>query len=99
MTPQKNVSSNPLKILVAPNAFKESLSAMEAAEAIATGILEVMPGAQITKIPIADGGDGTLEAVVAGTRGKECKNRGLDPLGDRNTAEKGNKGGGTKAII
>jgi glycerate kinase len=99
MTPQKNVSSNPLKILVAPNAFKESLSAMEAAEAIATGILEVMPGVQITKIPIADGGDGTLEAVVAGTRGKVCKARVLDPLGNRITAEYGITGDGTTAII
>ena len=85
MTPQKNVSSNPLKILVAPNAFKESLSAMEAAEAIATGILEVMPGAQITKIPIADGGDGTLEAVVAEFEGEKTNNQ--EAGRDRQNAE------------
>jgi len=99
MAPNKKVSSNPLKILVAPNAFKESLSAMEAAEVITEGILKVMPGAQITKIPIADGGDGTLEAVVAGTRGKIYKARVLNPLGKRITAEYGITGDGTTAII
>jgi glycerate 2-kinase len=92
-------AKRPLKILVAPNAFKESLSAMEAVEAISQGILRVLPDAQIIKIPIADGGDGTLEAVVAGTRGKVCRSRVLDPLGRRITAEYGITGDGKTAII
>jgi glycerate kinase len=92
-------AKRPLKILVAPNAFKESLSAMEAVEAISQGLLRALPNAHIIKIPIADGGDGTLEAIVAGTRGKICRSRVLDPLGRRITAEYGITGDGTAAII
>jgi glycerate kinase len=88
-----------LRILVAPNAFKESLSAMEAAEAITRGILTVLPHARITCIPIADGGDGTLEAVISGTRGRILKARVLGPLGIRITAEYGVTGDGKVAII
>jgi len=57
----------PLKILVAPNAFKESLSAIDAARAIAKGLRRGLSNARVTEIPIADGGDGTLEAVISGT--------------------------------
>jgi glycerate 2-kinase len=92
-------AKRPLKILVAPNAFKESLSAMEAVEAISQGILRVLPDAQIIKIPIADGGDGTLEAVVAGTRGKIYRAKVLDPLGRPITAEFGITGDEKTAIV
>ena len=73
-----------LRILVAPNAFKESLSAMEAAAAISRGLLKILPTSKITQLPIADGGDGTLEAVVEGTRGKILRARVLDPPGKEN---------------
>ena len=99
MTQSENSSNTSLKILVAPNAFKESLSAMEAAEAIALGIHAILPGAKITKIPIADGGDGTLEAVVAATQGRMFKAKVLDPLGKRIIAEYGITGDGKTAII
>jgi glycerate kinase len=89
----------PLRILVAPNAFKESLDALQAAEAIAEGILAFLPTARICKIPIADGGDGTLEVVVSGTRGRIFSTRVLDPLGRRITAEYGITGDGKTAII
>jgi glycerate 2-kinase len=92
-------TKRPLRILVAPNALKESLSAMEAVEAISQGLLRALPKAQIFKIPIADGGDGTLEAVVAGTRGKICRARVLDPLGRRIVADYGITGDGKTAII
>jgi glycerate kinase len=88
-----------LRILVAPNAFKESLSAMEAAEAIAFGIQKVLPSALVRQIPIADGGDGTLEAIVAGTRGRILKARVIGPLGARITAEYGITGDGKTAVI
>ena len=65
--------STPLRILVAPNAFKESLSAIDAARAMAKGIRRGLPNAQITEVPIADGGDGTLEAVISGTGGRILK--------------------------
>jgi glycerate 2-kinase len=87
------------RILVAPNAFKESLTAMEAADALANGIQRILPRAKIIKIPIADGGDGTLEAVVAGTRGRIFEARVTGPLGDRITAEYGITGDGKTAII
>lgn len=54
------------KILAAPDSFKESMSAQEACEAIASGVWRVWPGAEVVFCPMADGGEGTLDAVVAG---------------------------------
>src|SRR3712207_6551388 len=54
-----------LRILIAPDKFKDSLTAAEAAAAIAEGALRVYPDAVATQFPIADGGEGTLEAAVA----------------------------------
>ena len=87
------------RILVAPNAFKESLTAVEAADALANGIQRILPRAKIIKIPIADGGDGTLEAVVGGTRGRIFEARVTGPLGRRITAEYGITGDGKTAVI
>ena len=53
-----------LKIIVAPNAFKGSLSPVEVAASIGAGIKRAMPSAVIVELPIADGGDGTLELVI-----------------------------------
>lgn len=92
-------SHKPLRILVAPNAFKESLSAMDAAAAISRGLLKVLPESKITQLPIADGGDGTLEAVVEGTHGKILRARVLDPLGKKISAEYGLTGDGKTAVI
>lgn len=88
-----------MNILIAPNAFKESLTAMEAADAISAGVRAILPRARLTLVPIADGGDGTLETVVAGTKGRILKARVLDPLGQRITAEYGVTGNGRTAII
>ena len=74
-------SRKSLSILVAPNAFKESLSAMDAAAAISRGLLRVLPNSRIKQLPIADGGDGTLEAVVEGTHGKIFPGAGPGSLG------------------
>lgn len=54
-----------MRILIAPDKFKGSLTAAEAASAIAEGVLRVYPDAVATQFPIADGGEGTLEAAVA----------------------------------
>jgi glycerate kinase len=71
-----------MKIVVAPNSFKGSLSATQAATAIALGVQEVFPAAEIAEIPIADGGDGTVEALVT-ARGGSYKWVNVDgPLGD-----------------
>jgi glycerate kinase len=84
---------------VAPNALKESLTAIEAVEAITRGVLKVMPAAQVIKVPIADGGDGTLEAVVRGTKGRIYRTQALGPLGNRITTEYGITGDSKTAII
>jgi glycerate kinase len=62
-----------VKILVAPNAWKGSLSAPAAAEAIATGVRAALPQAEISVLPIADGGDGTAEVLrrAMGGRSRE----------------------------
>ena len=71
-----------MKIVVAPNSFKGSLSATQAATAIALGVQEAFPAAEIAEIPIADGGDGTVEALVT-SRGGSYKWVNVDgPLGD-----------------
>ena len=54
-----------MKVVVAPNAFKGSLSASEAAAAIARGVRQAFPDADIVEVPVADGGDGTAEALVS----------------------------------
>jgi glycerate kinase len=91
--------STPLRILVAPNAFKESLSAIDAARAISKGVRRGLPNARVIEIPIADGGDGTLEAVISGTSGRILKARVMGPLGNRITAEYGITGDGKTAVI
>lgn len=53
-----------MKILVAPDSFKESLSAIQAVQAISEGILAVIPTAQLDGIPMADGGEGTIECLA-----------------------------------
>ena len=88
-----------LRILVAPNAFKESLSAIDAARSLAKGIRRGLPKARITEVPIADGGDGTLEAVISGTGGRILRTRVTGPLGNRITAEYGITGDGKTAVI
>ena len=59
-----------MKIVIAPDSFKESLSAPDAAAAIARGIKQAYPGAHTVCIPMADGGEGTVAAVLAATGGQ-----------------------------
>ena len=74
-----------MRIVVAPDSFKGSLSSIQAAAAVERGILKAAAKAarklEITKIPIADGGEGTVEAIVAGAGGEIIPARVLDPLG------------------
>ncbi|MDZ7605726.1 MAG: glycerate kinase [Cyclobacteriaceae bacterium] len=67
-------------IVIAPDSFKECLSATEVAESIMRGILRIAPDAEIRKIPMADGGEGTVEALVAATGGQIHQMNTLDPL-------------------
>src|SRR2546423_8793005 len=70
-----------MRILIAPDKFKGTLNARDAAENIAKGLLDVLPDAQIEVVPMADGGEGTAEAVcdARGCAWLECKAH--DPLG------------------
>lgn len=69
-----------VKILIAPDKFKESLSALKVADSIEKGILKVFPKAVIVKVPMADGGEGTVESLVDATGGKIIKTNVKDPL-------------------
>ncbi|SQB37434.1 glycerate kinase I [Citrobacter koseri] len=53
-----------MKIVIAPDSYKESLSAAEVAQAIEKGFREIFPDAQYVSIPVADGGEGTVEAMI-----------------------------------
>ncbi|MFV9567791.1 glycerate kinase [Thermoanaerobacter mathranii] len=69
-----------MKILIAPDKFKESLSALKVADSIEKGILKVFPKVVIEKVPMADGGEGTVESLVNATGGKIIKTNVKDPL-------------------
>ncbi|MEH6483701.1 MULTISPECIES: glycerate kinase [Pseudomonas] len=87
-----------MKIVIAPDSFKESLSALEVAEAIAKGWASVYPDAEICLLPMADGGEGTVDALLAATGGerRECQVRG--PLGAPVQAHWGWLAGNTAVI-
>lgn len=70
-----------MKIVIAPDSFKESMSAMEAACAIEKGFQKVMPDAEYVKVPMADGGEGTVRSMVDATVGEIRKETVTGPLG------------------
>lgn len=88
-----------MKVVIAPDSFKESLSAQEVANAIATGWRTVYPDAQCVCIPIADGGEGTVQSLVDATNGKRVSVEVTAPLGNRIMAEFGLLGDGQCAVI
>ena len=69
------------KVLIAPNAFKGSLSAPDAAAAMARGIRAVFPEWELIELPLADGGDGTTECVIKATGGSFFKKKVTGTLG------------------
>ncbi|MBN4066637.1 glycerate kinase [Simkania negevensis] len=88
-----------MKIVVAPDSFKGSLTALEAASAIEEGVKLAMPDATIVKVPMADGGEGTLQALVDATKGTfvECMVQG--PAGAPVKASYGVLGNATTAVV
>lgn len=70
-----------MKILVATDSFKGSLSAFQVAENIEKGILKVLPKAEVFKIPVADGGEGTIDAILSAQGGEKIWTEAHDPLG------------------
>ena len=71
-----------MKIVIAPDSFKGSLTAAEAAEAIETGFRAVYPDAEYVKVPMADGGEGTVQSLVDATSGTIITQLVSGPMGD-----------------
>ena len=88
-----------MKIIIAPDSFKESLTALEAADAIEAGLKAIMPDAQYVKIPMADGGEGTVQSLIDATAGTLHTAEVTAPLGNRIAAQYGISGDGKTAII
>ncbi|HEX3029066.1 MAG TPA: glycerate kinase [Clostridia bacterium] len=78
-----------MQIIVAPDSFKGSISAVEAANSIEKGIKKVFDEVRVVKIPIADGGEGTVDAIVMGSNGSYKQVLVTDPLGERVQAKYG----------
>src|SRR6266436_999509 len=70
-----------MKILIAPDKFKGALNAREAAENIAKGLRDALPGAKIEIVPMADGGEGTAEVICNARSGSWVQCKAHDPLG------------------
>ena len=69
-----------MRILIAPDSFKGSLTAREVADNIEKGILKVYPAAEIYKLPLADGGEGTVDALIYARNGKKVFKEVTGPL-------------------
>lgn len=88
-----------MKIVIAPDSYKESLSATEVAQAIEKGFREIFPDALYVKVPLADGGEGTVEAMIAATQGTKMSVCVTGPLGVPVDACWGLSGDGQTAFI
>jgi glycerate 2-kinase len=88
-----------VKVVVAPNAFKGSLTASQAAAAIALGVRDVFPAADVIEVPVADGGDGTVEALVSALHGDHLTADVKGPLGDPVQATYGLIDHGRTAVV
>lgn len=88
-----------MKIVIAPDSFKESLSAQEVAGHIRSGFQKIYPDAEYVCVPVADGGEGTVDAMVAATQGRIIEVSVSGPLGERCDGFYGISGDGNVAFI
>ena len=88
-----------MQIVVAPDSFKECLTATQVSLAISEGIKRIAPEAEITCIPVADGGEGTVEALVTATGGKIIPVQSVDALNRPIDSFYGILGDGKTAVI
>ena len=86
-------------MVIAPDKFKGSLTALEAAAAMARGVARALPEASIDQVPMADGGEGTTQALVAATGGSIREAQVTGPLGEPVVACFGLLGDGQTAVI
>lgn len=88
-----------MKIIVAPDSFKGSISAEQAARAMAEGIQAAAPGSEVIELPSADGGEGTMVNLVAATNGRMVAHQVSGPLGKPVAASYGVLGNGETCVI
>ncbi|RZT21433.1 glycerate kinase [Fictibacillus sp. BK138] len=88
-----------MKIVIAPDSFKGSLSAVEASKSIERGVKKVFPHAEIVLKPMGDGGEGTMDTLVAVTGGRKKTVWVTDPLGQKVEAEYGVLGDDKTCVI
>ena len=88
-----------MKIVIAPDSFKESLSAEKCCQAIKAGFSTLFPDANYICLPIADGGEGTVDAMVAATGGNIVTLEVCGPMGETVNAFYGLTGDGKTAVI
>ena len=88
-----------MKILCAPDSFKGSITAVEAAAAMASGLRKALPEAEIDCCPVGDGGDGTLESLLASTKGKLVTTKVRNQMGALIESEIGIFDNGSLAFV
>jgi len=93
------LSRRAVRVVVAPNALKGSLSPFEAASAIARGVRAASASAEIVSLPIADGGDGTSSVLIAARGGQTRDTIVADPLGRPVRGSYGLLDGGRTAVV
>lgn len=87
------------KIVIAPDSFKENLTSLQVAKAIETGIRRVLPNVECVKVPMADGGEGTVQSLVDAVGGKFIRKQVTGPLGQPVKARYGLLADGETAVI
>ncbi|MFJ7724782.1 glycerate kinase [Neobacillus sp. NPDC097160] len=88
-----------MKFVIAPDSFKESMTAKNAALAMEKGIKKVFPDAECVIVPMADGGEGTVESLVSMANGEIIQTEVLGPLGETVMAEYGLLDAGKTVVI
>ena len=92
-------NSDVMKIVIAPQGFKGNLTALEVSRAISRGIKQVIPDAVTVIVPMADGGEGTMQALVDAIGGNIISVEVTDPIGERITARWAMLSDGVTAVI
>ena len=88
-----------MKIVIAPDSYKGSVSAVGVAEAMERGVRKVFPEAEVVKMPIADGGEGTVETMIEASGGTWVEETVVGPLGEPVKAGWGIMGDGETGVI
>ena len=88
-----------MKIVIAPDSFKENLTSLEVASELEAGLRRVWPDAEYIKVPMADGGEGTVQSLVDATGGRIVKCAVTGPLGQKVLASYGLLGDGRTAVV